>query len=150
MTSIRLGPCLAVWCLAALGQTPPVFEVASVKVAAAAPVASASVLKCENGRLTIRNSSFIRMVSWAYDVVEPDMAPVDWMRSPGAPKYDVDATANGPAPDSLVKLMLQQPLAERFQFAAHHEMREGADPVERDDQGLLVSSVGDGWWTDLR
>jgi uncharacterized protein (TIGR03435 family) len=70
------------------------------------------------------------ILSWAFDMRSWNMIVPSWAaEAPGQPLYDIDAEADGPVPQQQVKLMLQRLLAERFQFAAHHEMREGVHQV---------------------
>jgi uncharacterized protein (TIGR03435 family) len=147
-----VGLCLAVWCLtggshAAFSQSGqpaggtqgslPVFEAASVKSVPAQPgFRQPGVMKCENGRLTMHNASFMGIVSWAFDMRSWNIVVPSWAaETPEQPLYDIDAEADGPVPQAQVKLMLQRLLAERFQFAAHHEMREGVQRVLRVAKG---------------
>ena len=84
----------------------------------------------------MRKASLIGIVSWALDVTSWDIVVPSWAEErPGMPTYDIDAEVNGPVPQQQVKLMLQRLLAERFQFAAHHEMREGVHRVLRVAKG---------------
>ena len=139
MPSGKVGLCLAVWCLAGarmgFSQTLPAFEVASAKVTPEGSLRQPVVLKCENGRLTMRNIHLNTLISWAYDVHPTELALPSWTESPGVPNYDIDGRADGAVPQSQVKLMLRQLLADRFQFAAHHEMREGVHLVLRVGKG---------------
>lgn len=138
----RVGLCLAGWCLTVGSQTSysqsaqpagekqaslPAFEVASVKPVPAQPgFRQPGVLHLENGRLTMHNFSLMDLVSWAFDMKYWDIVVPSWAAPrPEQPLYDIDAEADGPVPQQQVRLMLQRLLAERFQFAAHHEMREG-------------------------
>ena len=66
-----------------------------------------------------------------YDLIVPDWAEP----SPDMPRYDVDAKAAEPVPQEQMKLMLQRLLAERFQFVAHHEMRDKVHSVLRVAKG---------------
>jgi uncharacterized protein (TIGR03435 family) len=147
--AIGTALCLVAWCLnggsqAAFSQsgkpiqaTLPAFEVASVKSVPAQPGFRPPVVKkCENGRLTMHNVSFMEVVSWAFDLQSWDIVVPGWAEPrPGQPLYDIDAEADGPVPEQQVKFMLQKLLAERFQFAAHHEMREGVHRVLRVAKG---------------
>ena len=149
---VRVGLCLAVWCIAGgsqtgfsqsgqpAGRTPgagPAFEVASVKPVPAQPgFRQPGVTKCENGRLTMHNASFMDIVAWAFDMRSWNIVVPSWAaEAPEQPLYDIDAEADGPVPQAQVKLMLQRLLAERFQFDAHHEMREGVHRVLRVAKG---------------
>ena len=149
---MRTALCMAAWCLTGGSQTGfsqsglpagatqgslPAFEAASVKPVPAQPgFRQPGVRKCENGRLTMHNASFMDIVSWAFDMQSWDIVVPNWAEpDPGQPLYDIDAEADGPVPQARVKLMLQRLLAERFQFAAHHEMREGVHRVLRVAKG---------------
>lgn len=136
--------CLSAWCLTVGAQTGlsqsdplPAFEVASVKPVPAAPGSRQPILrKCENGRLTMHNVSMMDLISWAFDRLPWDIVVPGWAaEAPGQPLYDIDAEAESPVPEPQVKLMLQRLLAERFQFAAHREMRVGVRRVLRVAKG---------------
>src|SRR3984957_19595319 len=140
---------LVAWCLTGGAQagfsqdakpiqtTLPVFEVASVKsVPAYSGFRPPVVRKCENGRLTMHNVSFMDIVTWAFDMRLWDIVLPSWAEPrPGQPLYVIDAEADGPVPEQQVKFMLQRLLAERFQLTAHHEMREGIHRVLRVAKG---------------
>jgi uncharacterized protein (TIGR03435 family) len=148
---VRVGLCLAAWCLIGGSQTGisksdqsagkialplPAFEVASVKPTPKEAMSNPSVWKCENGRLTVRKQGLVGIVSWAFGMNEFNVVVPDWAEPrPDMPRYDIDAKAADPVPQEQVKLMLQRLLAERFQFAAHHEMREGVHRVARVAKG---------------
>jgi uncharacterized protein (TIGR03435 family) len=91
--------------------------------------------KCENGRLTVRNDYLSDIVSWAFDLQPSEIVLPSWAEGPAGPTYDIDAKAADPVPREQVKLMLQRLLADRFQFAAHHEMRQGVHRVLRVGKG---------------
>ena len=85
------------------GKTPagrPAFEVASLKPAPAQPgPRQPGVRKCENGRLTMHNASFMDIVSWAFDMQDWNIVVPSWAEPrPGQPLYDIDAQADGPVP----------------------------------------------------
>jgi uncharacterized protein (TIGR03435 family) len=99
-------------------------------------MSSPPVRKYENGRVTIRKQGLMGIVSWAYGMNEDNIVVPDWaVPSPDMPRYDIEAKAADPVPEEQMKLMLQRLLAERFQFAAHHEMREGVHQVLRVAKG---------------
>jgi uncharacterized protein (TIGR03435 family) len=97
----------------------------------AAPVRQPFSIKGENGRLTIRNNSIGSIIQWAFGVVPADMVLPGWANDRDAPRYDIDAKADESAAQVELKLMLRKLLADRFQFVAHHEMREGVHQVLR-------------------
>jgi uncharacterized protein (TIGR03435 family) len=150
----RVGVCLAAWYLAGgsqlgfsqsnqpAGKMPgklPAFEVASVKaMPAQSGFRQPGVRKCENGRLTMHNVSFMDILSWAFDMRDWNIVVPSWaVEAPGQPLYAINAEANGPVPQAQPKLMLQRLLAARFRFAAHHEMRAGVHQVLRVAKGGL-------------
>ncbi|MGA3237897.1 MAG: TIGR03435 family protein [Bryobacteraceae bacterium] len=142
--TIASALCLAAWCLTGGSQTGfsqgghpdvrtsgagPAFEVVSAKLTPK-DVVGGSVLKYENGRLTMRKVGLIEIVSWAFNVKRSDMVVPGWAEEArGMPTYGIEAEADGPVPQDRAKLMLQKLLVERFQFAAHHEVREGVHQV---------------------
>ena len=84
----------------------------------------------------MHNVSLVDVVSWAFDMQYWDIVVPGWAEPrPQQPLYDIDAEAEGAVPQAQVKLMLQRLLAERFQFAAHHEMRNGVHRVLRVAKG---------------
>jgi uncharacterized protein (TIGR03435 family) len=97
------------------------FEAASIKPSLSAP-GSTSSIQTEPGRIMGRNVTLRRCVRGAYDVPEtlvgggPKWADED--------RYDIDATAAGPANDANLMIMLQSLLADRFQLVIHRERRE--------------------------
>lgn len=113
---------LAIGLLAASlsGQTPPAFEVASIKPSTAPP-GSASGVNSDIGRMSARNVTVRGCVKSAYGIPEA--------RILGGPKwvdeerYDIDAKAGSPAGDDALMAMLQQLLTERFHLAFHRETR---------------------------
>jgi uncharacterized protein (TIGR03435 family) len=102
------------------GQTPPAFEVASVKPAQPSPGDSSSV-KTDAGRVSARYVTLKRLMRGAYNLPEAQIV--------GAPKwaaeerYDIDAKAAGPAGDHEMMVMMQALLAERFKLVFHRETR---------------------------
>ena len=84
----------------------------------------------------MHNVSFMDVVSWAFDMHSWDIVVPGWAEPrPGQPLFDIDAEADGLVPEQQVKLMLQRLLAERFQLAVHHEVREGIHRVLRVAKG---------------
>lgn len=148
---MRTALCLAAWCLTGAseigfsqpGQSAvgspgslPAFEVASVKLTPKELAGETFVRKCENGRLTLRKVNLAGIVSWAFDVGLWDLVVPNWAElRPGAPTYDIDATATRPVSQQQCKLMLQRLLVDRFQFVAHHEQRLGVHRVARLTKG---------------
>ena len=99
----------------------------------------------------MHNVSFMDIVTWAFDMQLWDVVVPTWAEPrPGQPLYVIDAEANGPVAEQQVRLMLQRLLAERYQFAAHHEMRDGLHRVLRIAKGGPKLQVSTGVEPDTR
>ena len=115
------------------GQTPPAFDVASIKLSAAEP-GSASGVRSDVGRISARNVTVRGCLKSAYNLPEAQIL--------GGPKwvdeerYDIDAKAGGPASDGELMIMLRQLLTERFQLVFHRETK----PLN--GYGLVVGKKG--------
>ena len=102
------------------GQTPPAFEVASIKPSTAEPGSSSGV-RSDVGRIAARNVTVRGCVKSAYSLPEAQIL--------GGPKwvdeerYDIDAKAGGPAGDGELMIMLRQLLTERFQLVFHRDTK---------------------------
>ena len=104
-------------------QTPAAFEVASVKLSTSTD--GAGIIKPTPGMLTVRNGSLISCIMWAFNLKDYEVAGPDWLRQrTGAPHYDIDARAAGPAPFDALRPMLRTLLEERFHLRTHSETRE--------------------------
>jgi uncharacterized protein (TIGR03435 family) len=115
------------------GQTPPAFEVASIKPSAAEP-GSASGIRSDVGRISARNMTVRGCVKSAYGLPEAQIL--------GGPKwvdeerYDIDAKADSRAGDGELMIMLRQLLTERFQLVVHRDTK----PLN--GYGLVVGKKG--------
>jgi uncharacterized protein (TIGR03435 family) len=105
---------------ACFGQTPPAFEVASIKLSTAAP-GSGSGIPTDTGRIAARNVTLRRCIRGAYDI--PEVQILGGPKWVDEERYDIDAKAAGPAGGTELMAMLQQLLAERFQLVFHRETR---------------------------
>src|SRR5581483_9342392 len=116
---LGVGLCLVAWCLTGgvriglcqlhpspdnASGLPPTFDVAAAKVTPEERVRDPISLKCENGRLTMRNLPLASIVSWAFDVLPADLVLPAWSEGLGRPTYDIDAKANDSVPPAQVKL----------------------------------------------
>lgn len=118
----------AVLCLfasAAFAQTPPAFEVASIKVD---PIGKAGGegSRRENtqvspGSLNMHNVTLRTAIRWAYHVMDPQISGPAWLADE---RYDIAAKAAGPVPADEMRPMLQTLLAERFKLELHHQTKE--------------------------
>jgi uncharacterized protein (TIGR03435 family) len=102
-------------------QTPPEFEVASLK-----PNTSGfpgfSIVPLPGGKLNANNISLKRLIAVAYSVTDFQIfGNVPWLESD---RYDMEARAPGPASLPQLRLMLRPLLAERFKLKFHRETRE--------------------------
>jgi uncharacterized protein (TIGR03435 family) len=103
----------------AIAQTPaaPSFEVATIRPS---PL-GAKQAEIAAGNLTLRNLP-LNLIAWAYGVQTYQVLGL-----PGAlnnTRFEVAAKAATPAPESELRLMLQNLLAERFKLKLHREKRE--------------------------
>jgi uncharacterized protein (TIGR03435 family) len=113
--------------VAAGAQSPPAFEVASIRpvqgggggrggrglgMMMAMPSANIHVAP---GALTMRGVSFRTCVRWAYNVADFQVTGPDWIDQQ---RYDIAAKATGDAGEDQLRLMLQTLLAERFKMTA--------------------------------
>jgi uncharacterized protein (TIGR03435 family) len=102
-------------------QTPPEFEVASLK-----PNHSGnpgfSIVPLPGGKLNATNISLKRLIAVAYSITDFQIfGNVPWLESE---RYDMEARAPGPAALPQLRLMLQPLLADRFKLKFHRENRE--------------------------
>jgi uncharacterized protein (TIGR03435 family) len=108
---------------AAQEQTSAAFEVASVKLSTSTD--GAGILKPTLGMLTVRNGSLLSCITWAFNLKGYEVVGPDWLKQQsGAPRYDIDAKAAGPAPFDAMRPMLRTLLQERFHLRTHSETRE--------------------------
>lgn len=98
------------------------FEVASVK-----PNWSGgrTTRRIEPGRITYIDVTLGEFIRMAYGLSYHQISGPDWIVNVGSSdRYDVIATAAGPASKDEIMLMLRTLLVDRFQLAFHHENRE--------------------------
>ncbi len=103
--------------LAAWGQTPRAFEVASIRAGEPGPES----IETGPANLTMRHVRLIACIRWAYNVEEFQVNGPGWM-SDGW--FDVFAKSPSEVSVSQLREMLQGLLAERFKLAVHRETKE--------------------------
>jgi uncharacterized protein (TIGR03435 family) len=116
-----------------LAQTPPGFEVSSIKPSPPGDTRP-PLVGYPAGRLTTVNASLLFLIRFAYDLREDQIlnAP-GWIASTS---YDIEAKARNDVPfpsgtegARQIRRMTQGLLADRFKLAAHQETRQ--EPVYR-------------------
>jgi uncharacterized protein (TIGR03435 family) len=107
-------------CLCAAAQTPPSFDVASVK-----PAIVSGPLRV-NARVNPDGINFINVtvrqcIQRAFGLKTYQFVGPDWLNSE---RYTIVAKAGGQEPEERILRMVQTLLAERFRLAYHRETRE--------------------------
>jgi uncharacterized protein (TIGR03435 family) len=128
--------------LAALGQSPPSFEAASVRRNVNG--GSNTQIHVDGGRLTMTNASTKTLIRNAYEILSFQLAGEPrWLDSE---MYDIAATNGGEkiSPEGF-RLLLRSLLAERFQLKVHWETRETSvyALVSGKDGPKLVPAAGE-------
>jgi len=121
-TLCAIGIALAI--CAAYGQAPAArFEVASVKRAEGgnSPGDIPRNMDSSPGHFSMRNVPLRFCLEWAYNLKDFEIVGPDWIKSDE--RYDIFATASGPATDEQMRPMLRTLLLERFQMKVHRETR---------------------------
>jgi len=100
------------------------FEVASVKRAEpqGGPGDIPRNMDSSPGHFAMRNVPLRFALEWAYDLKDYQIVGPEWIKA--EERYDMVATAPGPASEAQMKLMLQALLTERFQMKIRRETRE--------------------------
>jgi uncharacterized protein (TIGR03435 family) len=114
---------LAGW--TAFGQSPaPKFEVASVKrVNGGGPPGDIPRnMDTSPGHFAMRNVPLRMAILWAYDLKDYEITGPDWIKVDE--RYDIIASAGGPASEEQMRAMLQTLLVERFRMKVHRETKE--------------------------
>jgi len=122
---IAVPASLLVFALSAAFGQPAVarFEVASVKRAESggSPGDIPRNMDTSPGHFSMRNVPLRYALEWAYSLKDYEIAGPDWIKADE--RYDIFATAPGPATDEQMRPMLQTLLLERFQMRVHRETR---------------------------
>ena len=123
----------------AFAQTPPILEVASVRLHITAPSDSGST-PISGNRLTFVGSTLKQLIIYAYDLkVYQYSGGPDWATGPmDQNSYDIVAQAEGEQAltQARARQLLQLVLADRFQLKTHREKKEM--PV----YGLVIGKGG--------
>jgi uncharacterized protein (TIGR03435 family) len=152
MRSVFLTVTLAA---AALAQTAPSFEVASIRVSEPGKreggenpmkrdMRTGIMAQVSPDGVIIRNSSLRSIICWAYRMFDYQLKGPDWL---GAARFDITAKAGREATNEELRLMLRTLLADRFKMVSHTDNKEmGAYVLTIAKSGLKVkeSTSGDG------
>lgn len=118
---IILVPAVLGSCIAAVAQTTPAFDVASVK-----PGGSGDYIEVTRGGMIAHGARLASCIKWAWNLQDGQVSGAtraisDFLVSD---RYDIDARTPGLVSEAQTRLMLQTLLAERFQLTFHKERRE--------------------------
>lgn len=100
----------------------PAFEAASIKP----NNSGGNYVEVTPGALLVHSATLATCIRWAYGVSYSQIAGAD-PAGPGllnSQRYEIIAKTAGPLPDSELRVMLQNLLAERFKLAMHRQTRE--------------------------
>jgi uncharacterized protein (TIGR03435 family) len=116
-------------CIAAHGQTAPVFEAASIKPATPLGphgmrfVQTGGPGTSDPGRFTCQNCTLYQVVLTAYATQPFKFSGPDWLQDR---RFDISAKVPDGATKEAFREMLQNLLSERFKLAVHREQRAAA------------------------
>ena len=117
-----LGLAIPLVATAQLYETPPAFDVASVKLHSASnPLAT--MMQELPGSLQYRKVNLIAVIRRAYGVETQQIVAPRWMSTE---VYDIEAKLSPDTPVPRLQLMLQNLLAERFHLQVHRDRKEMA------------------------
>jgi uncharacterized protein (TIGR03435 family) len=102
-------------------QTPPAFEVASIRQSQEARRGPFENIQVTPGTLTMRAVRFRTAVAWAYGVKDFQVTGPDWMDELG---FDIVAKSVEPSEAAELRRMLRALLADRFKLEVRQETRE--------------------------
>lgn len=109
---------------ALIAQTPPSFEVATVRPTAG-PIEGVPAFlgqqRATADTLTIRNTALFEIVRRAFDVVAQELVGPDWLREE---RFDIIGKSAEPTTDTQLWRMIQPLLEERFKLKYHREPRQ--------------------------
>jgi uncharacterized protein (TIGR03435 family) len=142
----------------AFSQTPPSFEVASVKPSENLTTGRTGPTRIHGGPgssdpglAVFENADLFGLVTMAYGVKRYQLSAPDWVSTT---KFNISARVPQGTTTDQYRLMLQSLLAERFKLTVHHEQKEmriyelvvaktglklkesGPEPVDDTEQGL--------------
>jgi len=109
--------------IAVNAQTPPAFEVASVKQSG--PIEHMTCGRfLPGGKFNVSGCRLIYIVAQAYDLHYYQVVDApNWAAEGDSSRFDVQAEAADAASKDQIRLMLRNLLADRFQLRVHREMR---------------------------
>ena len=115
---------MAAYVCVALGQSGPVFEVASVKRVTSGPNPGDIPRNMDNspGHFAMYNVPLRYVISWAYNLKDYEIVGPEWIK--GEERYDLVAKAAGPVPADQIPLMVRALIVDRFQMKSHTERKE--------------------------
>jgi uncharacterized protein (TIGR03435 family) len=102
-----------------VAQAPLAFDAVSIKPNTSREQCGAS--RAMPGRYQGTNVTLMRLIGLAYRPIQEFEGGPDWIR---ADRFDVDATAGGPATPDQMQAMLRTMLAERFALQVRQETRQ--------------------------
>ena len=114
----------AVAAVVALGQTVPLFEVASVKrvTTGANPGDIPRNMDTNPGHFAMYNVPLRYAIEWAYDLKDFEISGPEWIKQ--EERYDIVAKADAPVSGDKIRLMLRALIVDRFQMKSHTEKKE--------------------------
>lgn len=129
------------------GSSAPVFDAISIKRTTAPQEGGLAAMRedinTSAGTLRMRNVRLSTCIRWAYSLNVYELQGPDWIDNE---RYDIVAKANGAAPESQLRLMLQAALAERTKLQAHRQetMIPGYALVRGKEEPKLQRAEGGG------
>jgi uncharacterized protein (TIGR03435 family) len=110
--------------VAASGQapdTPPAFDVASIRVVQRAEGRRQESIHFSPDSLTIQNASLKSAIRCAWHVIDYQVQGPEWLNSD---RFDIVAKSAAPATEDQLRVMLQTLLADRFKVVVHRQTKE--------------------------
>jgi uncharacterized protein (TIGR03435 family) len=112
-----------IFAIAASAQTPPDFEVASVKQSGLIEHLTCGQF-LPGGKFNVSGCRLIYIVAQAYDLHYYQVVDApNWAAEGDSSRFDIQAEAGDGASKDQIRLMLRNLLADRFQLRFHREMR---------------------------
>lgn len=119
---------------------PPTFEVAAIRLGD--PDSTSAKWDAANERVTIDNLNLKRIIIYAFDVKDQQVVGPDTLASE---RFTINAKAPSGTPNSLLRPMLQQLLADRFKMTFRREMRDVQSyALQESSKGLKIKEQGAG------
>jgi len=107
-----------------LGQSGPVFEVASVKRVTSGPNPGDIPRNMDSnpGHFAMHNVPLRYAIEWAYNLKDFEISGPEWIK--GEERYDIVAKAEQPVSADKIRAMVQALIIDRFQMKSHTEKKE--------------------------